>query len=275
MCRAYFTRPDLYGEATDPEGQVHNNRVRAENRLEEYQMYLRALLPRLPEAGIILDIGAGTGLMLSLFPKKYLTLAIEPNQPAAQIARSRGLTVVVDFVENLSPPETPPILIIFNQSLDHLINPNLILERSLNWLAPGGFILLTGLINPESLAARLTGPGFRLWHPFHQIYPTREAVLDKLGTLGFKTLAVWRPYFQTQYGSFPSLLKGAYILTKALCLRSRKIVLSPPWPGNVLSFLAQKITVPVKSLKPTPDSLPLGSGKASPLTLMKKQKLLF
>ncbi|MDR2338845.1 MAG: class I SAM-dependent methyltransferase [Deltaproteobacteria bacterium] len=240
LARDFFSSLDPTGTGLDPEGRKVDKGKREEARLREYQGYVSAMGPFLPEGGAILDIGAGTGRMLSLFPDKYERIAVEPNPLAARKARDRGLDVIEDWAENLKQPKLPLSLIIFNQSLDHLVRPDLILGRTLNWLGPGGLVLITGLINPSSLAARITGPNFRLWHPYHQIYPPREAVIQKLASFGFETLGVHRPYFGTPFGSLPSLFKGAMTLAKAWALRGKRGVPSPPWPGNVQGFLARK-----------------------------------
>ncbi|MDR2199512.1 MAG: class I SAM-dependent methyltransferase [Deltaproteobacteria bacterium] len=241
LARDFFSRADLYLEAKDPEGRGVDYLERSEARLEEYREYARAITPFLPpKGGTILDLGAGSGLMLSLLPDKYRRVAVEPNAFLAQKAKDRGLAVVNDWAENLKQPDPPLALLLFNQSLDHFIRPDLILGRFLNWLEPGGLILISGLINPLSLAARICGPNFRLWHPYHQICPTRDAVIRKLASYGCEILSVYRPYFKTPFGSLPSLLKGAYVLSKAWLLKNRRAVPSPPWPGNVQSFLARK-----------------------------------
>ncbi|MDR2459175.1 MAG: class I SAM-dependent methyltransferase [Deltaproteobacteria bacterium] len=242
LLRNFFTQKDIYLKGVDPDGKAIDPLARAEEREEEYRNYASHLIPLLPEYGTILDVGAGTGLMLSLLPKKYRRLALEPNPLAAQKARERdkGLIVIEDFIEDLNPSSEPLILVICNQSLDHLLHPNLTLGKLLNWLSPGGLILLTGLINPQSLAARVTGPNFRLWHPFHQVYPPRKAVEDKLSSYGLDTLGIWRPYFNTPYGSAAALFEGAFILAHAWLAQGSKKIVSPPWPGNTISYLAKK-----------------------------------
>jgi SAM-dependent methyltransferase len=242
LAREFFTLPDLYSKGIDPDGRDVDPIQRADARQQEYEGYLRAILPFLPKegGGTILDLGAGTGLMLSLLPDRFNRIAVEPNLFLSQKAKDRGLTVVNDWAENVKQPEGPLVMLILNQSLDHFTRPDLILGRTLNWLEPGGLVLISGLINPKSLAARITGPNFRLWHPYHQICPTRDAVVNKLSSFGFETLAIFRPYLGTPFGSLPSLLKGAYVLAKAWLLKSMRGVPSPPWPGNVQSFLARK-----------------------------------
>ncbi|MDR1041496.1 MAG: class I SAM-dependent methyltransferase [Deltaproteobacteria bacterium] len=253
LARSFFSRPDLYVRTTDPEGRDVDPVRRAEQREEEYRGYAAAALAVMPEHGTVVDFGAGTGLMLSLIPDRYRRIAVEPNPEAAAKARERGVEVSGTWAEDLYGPPGELALAIFNQSLDHFVRPDVVLGRVLNWIPPGGAALLTGLINPQSVAARLTGPMFRLWHPFHQVYPPRDAVTARLASFGFETVAVWRPYFRTPYGSIPALLKGAYTLTKAFLLRNRRGVPSPPWPGNTVSYLARKTLLyrPLPALEAT------------------------
>jgi hypothetical protein len=240
MAREFFSRPGLYVRTCDPEGREVDPVSRAEQRDEEYRGYAAAALRLMPEGGTVIDLGAGTGLMLSLFPDRYRRIAVEPNPEAASKARERGLEVSSAWAEDLEKPPADIALAIFNQSLDHFVRPDIVLGRMLNWIPPGGMVLLSGLVNPKSVAARITGPMFRLWHPFHQVYPPRDAVVSRLASFGFETVAVWRPYFRTPYGSLPALIGGAFTLTKAFLLRNRRGTPSPPWPGNTVSYLARK-----------------------------------
>jgi SAM-dependent methyltransferase len=263
LARDYFSRPELYIRTVDPEGRYVSLKERAEQRLAEYRGYASAALALMPREGTILDLGAGTGLMLSLFPDRYRRVAVEPNPEAASAARARGLEVSETWAEDLERPPDGLAMAVFNQSLDHFVRPDIVLGRVLNWIRPGGLALISGLVNPQSTAARITGPMFRLWHPFHQVYPPRDAVTAKLASFGFETVAVWRPYFKTPYGSIPELLKGAYTLTKAFVLKNRRGTPSPPWPGNVISYLARKAVVfrPLPALDLDGDPARLQGGK--------------
>jgi SAM-dependent methyltransferase len=196
----------------------------------------------LPESGAVLDVGAGTGLMLSLLDVPNRKIAVEPNPLAAQLAADRGLDVIREWAEDLAPPDKPLAALILNQTLDHLPRPDIFLFKALTWLAPGGLLLLGDLINPRSLAARLFGPDYRLLHPYHQVYPTPGAVRRVLLPLGFEILRLWRPYLGTPYGSWPLLLRA----TGSLALKALRLHPggpSPAYPGNVMTFLARKAVV--------------------------------
>jgi SAM-dependent methyltransferase len=258
LCQAYFSRPELWAEGLDPDNNPVSPVKRAEERLKEYIIYARAVNHFLPKGGLVMDIGAGTGLMLSLIPDSFSRLAIEPNQEAAEVARSRGLEVVREWAENLNFSHKPLSGLIFNQALDHLPRPDIILNRTLNRLTPGGLILITGLINPLSLPARLYGQGHRLWNPFHQIYPPLSAVQSVLAAYGLETVGVWRPYFNTPYGNTVKLIADFFKLMGALFIRPKGAV-SPPWPGSTYSLLARKKVLFKPLSARSPQAAPIGS----------------
>ncbi|MDR0548450.1 MAG: class I SAM-dependent methyltransferase [Deltaproteobacteria bacterium] len=239
ITQSYFVRPELWGESRDPDGRPVNPFQRAETKLKEYQSYVTALVPLLPERGLIVDVGAGAGLTLSLLPTGLPLLAVEPNPKAAEAIRAKGLDVLRDFAENLNFASGHLGALILNQTLDHLPRPDLFLGRALNWLTPGGLILISGLINPFSWPAKVYGPKHRLWSPFHQIYPPLPAVRRILRAYGFEIIRVWRPYFETPFGGALNLAKASLKLIGA-AFKKPKFAVSPPWPGNVYTVLARK-----------------------------------
>jgi SAM-dependent methyltransferase len=253
--KRFFVSPDRWLTGLDPENHPVNPFMRAEARLTEYSHYARAIKPLMPENGAILDVGAGTGLMLSLFDTHHPRLAIEPNPLAAQAAADRGLTVLRQWAEDLQAPSVPLAALFLNQTLDHLPRPDLFLFQALSWLAPGGLVLLGGLINPRCLTARVFGPNFRLFHPHHQVYPTPASVLKVLEPLGFELVTNWRPYFQTPYGSFLKMCSASVSMAHKLIKRSSAGP-SPAFPGNTVTYLFRK-TVLYQTLKvnqPSPSS---------------------
>jgi SAM-dependent methyltransferase len=240
VIRRFFEDPRRWAPALDPNSRPVDPLRRAEERLGEYRRYAAALKAQLPERGLILDVGAGTGLMLSLLDGvPNPRLAVEPNPAAAAEAARRGLQVSGQWAEELRPPFGALAALIMNQSLDHLVRPDLFLGRALHWLAPGGLVLLSGLINPRSLAARVYGPSHRLFHPFHQVYPPPTAVRRLLAPWGLELTAVWKPYFGTPYGSWRQLLSASAAMTVRL-LRPGAAGPSPAFPGSCAAYLARK-----------------------------------
>jgi SAM-dependent methyltransferase len=258
LAHSFFSRRDMWEDRLDPEREIISPIQRAEARAKEYQIYAQALIPLLPERGLVVDVGAGTGLALALLPKTFPKLAVEPNLVAAELARRQGLEVMREWAENLHFPNHSIRALILNQSLDHLARPDLFLVKAINWLSPGGLILISGLINPHSLAARIYGPNHRLWSPFHQIYPPLSAMTRLLSSYGLDLIKVWRPYFQTPFGSPLNLLKSGARLLGAIFHRSPGAV-SPPWPGNTISLLARKNLLLKTLSAPSTQGAPLES----------------
>ncbi|MDR0356329.1 MAG: methyltransferase domain-containing protein [Deltaproteobacteria bacterium] len=238
--KKFFASPERWQTSLDPDNRPVSPLERAESRRQEYWQYAKALQKWLPESGAVMDVGAGVGLLLSLLGDCGRTkVAVEPNGFAADKAADRGLVVLRSWAEDLAAPKSPLAALIMNQTLDHLPRPDIFLTQARNWLAPGGLLLLGGLINPSCLMARIHGPSFRLFHPFHQVYPTPKAVDKVLAPYGFELVALWRPYFRTPYGS-------ASKFAEALGQTFLKLVHLAPdqpsraFPGNTVTYLYRK-----------------------------------
>ena len=129
------------------------------------------------KSGKVLEIGCSTGLMLSLFQKRgFSVLGVEVSKKAAEIAKGRGVEVIIAPFEKINFSEkNPPLgrkfdLVILNHTLEHLENPIKVLEKIKSILNPKGYLMID-LPNFDSPVAKVLKsrwphllPDEHLWH---------------------------------------------------------------------------------------------------------------
>jgi SAM-dependent methyltransferase len=104
----------------------------------------------MPEGSRVLDFGCSTGRILRHFTGRLACAGVEPNQPAAAIARSRGIEIVAaDQIEGC--PLFDAILL--TDVFEHLTEPLPLLQRLASRLSPGGWLgIVTG--NADAVTPR-------------------------------------------------------------------------------------------------------------------------
>lgn len=90
--------------------------------------------------GKVIEIGASTGTLLSIFQKNgWETLGVEPSKSAVQ-AGKKGVKILNQPFEKAGLPENSYDLAILNHTLEHLENPFLVLKKVNHILKPGGLV---------------------------------------------------------------------------------------------------------------------------------------
>ncbi len=104
------------------------------------------LADRLPARGRVLDVGCGAGgLMKPLVDRGWSALGVDPDRDAvAYGSEVLGLELVAQAAEELDVEEASFDLIIITGSLEHVYDPNAVLERCRRAAAPGSLLLLEG-----------------------------------------------------------------------------------------------------------------------------------
>ena len=105
----------------------------------------REMVPFVPTgARTILDVGCSRGLFGAVLkerdPTVHLT-GVEPDPEAAERARTHYDLVVDGYFPDALPEEASFDCIVFNDVLEHLVEPWSVLARSVRHLAPGGTIV--------------------------------------------------------------------------------------------------------------------------------------
>lgn len=162
----------------------------------KYKVYLERLKPLLAYAnGLCLDIGADESENVkALLPDKVKYLGIDPFKENAITGVYKGMAEFLPFKKDSFDT------IMFNTSLDHILDFRLALENALNVLKPGGLLLLATLVWTKN---------FELWRDdvhFHHFLP------DDIENLIKKTEIVYLRAYKygedaNRYGLFLAIKK--------------------------------------------------------------------
>jgi 2-polyprenyl-3-methyl-5-hydroxy-6-metoxy-1,4-benzoquinol methylase len=184
----------FYVELEDPEYE----NTRHERRLQEERLV--RFFRRYKKQGRLLDIGAGSGIMIeAALAKGFDPIGIEPSKWLQKKAADKNLPVV----QGLFPhPEVkgPFDIITLVDVLEHITNPADLLRNIHKELGHDGiFILVTPDVN--SLAAKIFG--YRWWHYrfAHLGYFNKNTLTRLLDKTGFEIITIRRPswYFTLKY----------------------------------------------------------------------------
>lgn len=89
----------------------------------------------------VLDVGCRTGDFLMHFPDSIVREGVELSKNSAEIAKSRGLMVYQDFVENINFDKQYDIVTCY-ALVEHLLNPLTFFDKLLNIVSPGGALVI-------------------------------------------------------------------------------------------------------------------------------------
>jgi SAM-dependent methyltransferase len=146
------------------------------------------VLRQLPP-GRVLDVGAGRGdLGVVLGRLGWQVTGLEPSADACDRGRSRGLEMVQGTLETADPVELGAAYdaVVFQHSLEHLVEPKDDLDRARGLLQRGG-LLLVSLPNFGSWQSRSFGSAwFQLDLPRHRAHFTAAGLERLLRRCGFE-----------------------------------------------------------------------------------------
>ncbi len=136
--------------------------------------------------GLVLDVGCGAGRYLRRFANLgWQVQGIEPSSAAAAVARSAGFVVETSTAEGADYPIATFDLITMYHSLEHCDRPQLVIERSVKALKPGGVVAIA-LCNFDSPGRRFFGAAWPLLeiprHRYHFSPASLSRLLERFGT---------------------------------------------------------------------------------------------
>jgi MoaA/NifB/PqqE/SkfB family radical SAM enzyme/SAM-dependent methyltransferase len=149
---------------------------------------LKNLKGMLPSKARFLDVGCSYGYFIGYLKRNtdWDVYGCEPDQKAADLARSQGLQVTVSTLEEAGYPSNYFDMVYMSHVLEHVLEPLKAVQEVYRILRPGG-ILLTE--NPDfgSKTRPFFGPYWWGYHlPRHLTHFTHKAMTDMLTRSGFQ-----------------------------------------------------------------------------------------
>ncbi len=161
------------------------DQVRTGDRLREGLLlswpFLDRLTEWLPQKGRLLDIGCGTGFRLSVASARgWVAQGVEPSSFASQVAREHyGQACLTGRLDDIPFEDAHFQAVILHAVIEHVTDPNLLLQEAARVLAPGGVIAIQ-TPNYGSRRVKLRGAGWNEIRPPEHIVLHSETSLRRL-----------------------------------------------------------------------------------------------
>ena len=216
-----------WGVTVDPDGNRRDRSTEEERckflgDITEEMAFIDGLEP-----GCVLDVGAGPGWFLQALTNQWEEYAVE-IAPEALAALSLAGIPAVEAMDEL--PSGFFDLVFFHHVIEHLRDPVEMVEQIHRVMAPAAWLIL-GTPDFDSPCAQRFGANYRMLHDETHCSLFSQLGVDRLlRDSGFDVREVRYP--------FPS--RFATVETFARWGDPSKV--SPPWPGNHLTFYAQRAT---------------------------------
>ncbi len=186
---------DLYSEHYFKGGEYSDYESEKAALRHNFQRRVRELAQRFPEGGTLWEIGCAYGFFLKEASTHFNAAGCDVAREAVQSAQANQ-QVNAQCMDYLAyQPEQPFNVVCMWDTIEHLPQPHLFLEKAYRDLQPGGLLALsTGDIG--SWCARLRGRRWRQIHPpTHVHYFTRGSMQSLLSRLGFTNIVFSYPAF--------------------------------------------------------------------------------
>lgn len=188
--------------------------------------------PPLGRQGRLLDVGCGNGDFLKLAQKAgWLVHGIDFDPIAVAEARNGGLDIYLGSIDQLTAQEQTYDWITCSHVLEHVHEPQKLLQSMHRLLHPGGTLWLQ-TPNIDSIGHKTYGSYWRgIEPPRHLALMTMQTLRKSLESAGFKTNFQRMPLFSalTVYAMSSALLRGdknAIALPRSRIFRLRFVLLS-------------------------------------------------
>jgi len=172
----------LYSEAEDPLYQEE-----ARGRSKNFERILRRLDKIHPERGLLLDVGAATGILMDISRKKGWNVeGVEPSAWAVRFAREKyGLDILEGAFETAPLQAKKYTVVSMVDFLEHIPHPFEAISLAQKILLPGGTLCV---VTPDidSLTARIMGQKWWHYRPGHLGYFSKKSLQLLMQRAGFR-----------------------------------------------------------------------------------------
>src|SRR5208337_943273 len=150
-------------------------------------------LPKPRRGQRLLDIGCGNGdFLVNAQEAGWFVSGLEPDPEAAAVARQRGLHVTMGTVDVLANEWNSFDAITLSHVIEHVHEPNLLLQAVRRLLKPGG-VAYIDTPNIDSRGAHYFGKNWRgLEPPRHLVLFNPASLIALLSALGFEGIKIKR-----------------------------------------------------------------------------------
>jgi SAM-dependent methyltransferase len=150
-----------------------------------------AALGRRPP-GRLLDVGGGRGdLGVTLRPSGWHVTSLDPSENACDEARRRGVDSECGTLTHLPAHVAGPYdAVVFQHSLEHVVDPATDLSVARSLLSDGGLVLITLPNFGSWQRRRFGGTWFHLDLPRHRVHFTGRGLETLLRRCGFRDVAL-------------------------------------------------------------------------------------
>ena len=174
----------LYGETEDPLYQEE-----ARGRSKNFKRILKRLDKIHPERGILIDVGAATGILMDISRKRGWNVeGIEPSSWAVGVAREKYDLEILEGVFETAPLQEEKYTVVsMVDFLEHIPHPYDAISMAQKLLLPGGTLCL---VTPDihSLAARIMGQKWWHYRPGHLGYFSKKSLQFLMQRAGFRII---------------------------------------------------------------------------------------
>jgi ubiquinone/menaquinone biosynthesis C-methylase UbiE len=198
--------------------------------------------------GHVLDVGCGNGEMLDQYRALgWRTTGVEPGPESAELARSKGHSIITGLVEDLGLPAESFDAITLWDALEHIPNPQVVLRELYRILVPGGRIYIH-VPNYGSTYARLwQDRWFMFTAPLHYFHYSAATLSTLLARTGFSEIdpstglgeVGWR---QSLLSGVPKQALRRRLLNGRLAIKMATVI-EQALPGGHLTVVAAKPAV--------------------------------